>query len=52
MIARFSSDSGDADAHRDLLEYIEVYYNRERIHSTLGWVTPTQFESQTVKAAA
>ena len=43
---------GYADAHRDLFEYLEVYYNRERIHSTLGWVTPAQFELQTVKAAA
>jgi len=43
---------GYTDAHRDLFEYIEVYYNRERIHSTLAWVTPAQFESQTVKQAA
>ena len=43
---------GYADAHRDLFEYLEVYYNRERIHSTLGWVTPAHFESQAVKAAA
>ena len=43
---------GYSDAHRDLFEYLEVYYNRERIHSTLGWVTPAQFELQTVKAAA
>ena len=43
---------GYTDAHRDLFEYLEVYYNRERIHSTLGWITPAQFESQTVKAAA
>jgi len=43
---------GYADAHRDLFEYIEVYYNQERIHSTLGYLTPVQFELQTVKSAA
>ena len=43
---------GYTDAHRDLFEYLEVYYNRERIHSTLGWVSPAQYESQAVKAAA
>jgi len=40
------------DAHHDLFEYLEVYYNRERIHSTLGWVSPAQYEAQAVKAAA
>jgi len=24
-------------------EYIEVFYNRKRPHSTLGYKTPTQF---------
>ncbi len=43
---------GYADTHRDLFEYLEVYYNRERIHSTLGYHTPAQFELQTVKLAA
>ena len=43
---------GYADAHADLFEYLEVYYNRERIHSTLGYVTPAQFELQSAKEAA
>jgi len=43
---------GYTDAHRDLFEYIEVYYNRERLHSTLGWLTPAQFELQTARLAA
>lgn len=27
-----------------LLDYIEVFYNRQRIHSTLGFPTPNDFE--------
>tara|TARA_Y100000588_G_C14046890_1_gene835362 strand:- start:509 stop:646 length:138 start_codon:yes stop_codon:yes gene_type:complete len=40
------------EVHRDLFEYLDVYCNRERIHSTLGWTTPMQFESQIIKVAA
>jgi putative transposase len=29
-----------------VFEYIEGYYNRVRRHSTLGWLTPIEFESQ------
>lgn len=43
---------GYTDAHRDLFEYIEIYYNRERLHSTLGYLSPAQFELQAVKLAA
>ena len=32
------------EAERDLFAYIEGYYNRERIHSALGDVTPEQAE--------
>ena len=27
-----------------VFEYVEVYYNRLRIHSTIGYVTPVEFE--------
>jgi putative transposase len=32
-----------ADAEADLFEYIEVFYNRSRRHSTLGYSSPIQF---------
>ena len=34
------------DAERDLFEYIEVFYNRKRRHTTLGGVSPIEFERQ------
>jgi transposase InsO family protein len=41
-----------ADARRDIFEYIEVFYNRVRIHSTLGYLSPVQFESRALANAA
>lgn len=29
-----------------IFEYIEIWYNRQRIHSTLGYLTPLAFEQQ------
>lgn len=29
-----------------LFEYIEVFYNRKRLHSTLGYMSPTEFEAE------
>ncbi len=31
-------------ARRDLFAYIEGYYNRQRLHSALGYITPDQAE--------
>jgi putative transposase len=31
-------------AKRDLFAYIEGYYNRQRLHSTTGYITPEQAE--------
>ena len=31
-----------------VFEYIEVYYHRKRLHSTLGYLNPESFEVQKV----
>ena len=31
-------------AHRAIFEWVEAYYNRQRIHSTLGYKSPVDFE--------
>jgi putative transposase len=33
------------EAEMSIFEYIEVFYNRVRLHSTLGYVSPEQFEA-------
>jgi putative transposase len=33
-----------AEAKKAIFEYIEVWYNRSRIHSSIGYMTPVQFE--------
>lgn len=32
------------EAKKAIFEYIEVWYNRQRIHSSIGYMTPVQFE--------
>jgi Integrase core domain len=34
-----------AEARRELFGYIEVYYNNQRLHSSLGYQTPRQYET-------
>jgi putative transposase len=33
-----------AAARTTIAEWIEVFYNRQRIHSTIGFIPPVQFE--------
>lgn len=33
-----------AEARLEIFEYLEVFYNRQRRHSYLGWLTPAAFE--------
>ena len=40
-----------AEAKTMLFDYIEVFYNRQRAHSALGYLSPVQFEQQLVSAA-
>jgi putative transposase len=43
-----------ADARRQIFSYIEGWYNDRRLHSTLGYLTPIEWEqrqTQTAKTA-
>jgi len=31
------------DVKRDLFEYIELFYNRKRIHQSLGYMSPVEY---------
>lgn len=35
-----------AQAQQDIFQYIEIWYNRKRRHSTLGYMSPEQYELQ------
>lgn len=43
MLEKGAFDSLE-DAKTELFEYIEVYYNRKRRHSSLGYQSPEKFE--------
>jgi len=37
------------EAKRDLFQYIEIFYNQKRRHSSLGYVSPVEFEETVPK---
>jgi len=39
-------------ARRAIFEYIEIFYNRKRLHSSLGYLSPEEFETQTLSLVA
>lgn len=41
-----------AQARNSIFEYIEVFYNRIRKHSALGYLSPDQYELQSIRYAA
>jgi putative transposase len=43
---------GHQDTLHSIFEYIEVFYNRERRHSTLGYLTPVEYEKQKLRNCA
>jgi len=40
------------DARTAVFEFIEVWYNRERRHSSLGYLSPVAYERQLATQAA
>ena len=34
------------EAKKSVFEYIEIFYNRQRLHSSLGYKTPEEFETE------
>lgn len=41
-----------AEARHAIFEYIEVFYNRTRLHSALGYMSPVEYEQVCIKEAA
>ncbi len=39
------------EARKSIFEYIEVFYNRERLHSSINYKTPVDYENSFDKCA-
>jgi len=48
----FESYNTREEAKNSVFEYIEIYYNRDRIHSSLQYCSPVQFEQRWIDAKA
>ena len=45
-LASFGVYSSRNKARQAIFEYVEVFYNRQRLHSTLGYLSPAEFEDR------
>lgn len=45
-----SNYTSHAEAKQDIFEYIEVWYNRQRKHSSIGYMSPVEYEQQWKKS--
>ena len=36
----------EEEAKNVIFEYIEIYYNRQRLHSSLGYLSPVEYEEK------
>ena len=45
----FESYETRDQAKNSIFEYVEVFYNRQRLHSTLGYLSPMEFENRRQK---
>lgn len=50
LIYRYRWDTRE-EAASAIFEYIEIFYNKKRLHSKLGYVSPEEFEEKDKKAA-
>ena len=46
-VLRHRQFASQAEACYAIAEYIEVFYNRQRLHQALGYRSPEEFEQQT-----
>lgn len=37
-------------AQKEIFKYIELYYNTKRMHSALGYISPSEFETKFIKS--
>jgi len=40
--------AGRKEARQAIFEFIEIWYNRQRLHSSLGYFSPAEFERRLV----
>ena len=38
-------------ARQEVFEYIEIWYNRQRRHSSLGYLSPAEFERRALQSS-